>query len=44
MVNDYKVMRTKVEDAGVVVVDTVEELVDVASAELVPSLPQGVPQ
>ena len=42
MVNDYKVMRTKVEDAGVVVVDTVEELVDVAQLlSVCPSLPQG---
>lgn len=42
MVNDYKVMRTKVEDAGVVVVDTVEELVDVAQfLSVCPSLPQA---
>ena len=42
MVNDYKVMRTKVEDAGVVVVDTIEELVDVAQLlSVCPSLPQG---
>jgi acyl-CoA synthetase (NDP forming) len=42
MVSDYKVMRTKVEDAGVVVVDTIEELVDVAHLlSVCPSLPQG---
>ncbi len=42
MVNDYKVMRTKVEDAGVVVVDTVEELVDVAQLlSVCPYLPHG---
>ena len=42
MVSNYKVMRTKVEDAGVVVVDTIEELVDVAQLlSVCPYLPQG---
>jgi acyl-CoA synthetase (NDP forming) len=42
MVSDYKVMRTKVEDAGVIFVDTIEELIDVAQLlSLCPALPQG---
>ena len=42
MAGDYQVMRTKVTHAGVVVVDTLEELLDVSEMLLrFPSLPSG---
>jgi acyl-CoA synthetase (NDP forming) len=42
MVGDYEVMRTKVEHAGVVVVDTLEELIDVSEMLVrFPALPSG---
>ncbi len=42
MAGDYQVMRTKVEHAGVLVVDTLEELVDVSDILVrCPSLPSG---
>ena len=42
MAGDYQVMRVKVEHAGVVVVETLEELIDVSQLLIrCPSLPQG---
>jgi acetate---CoA ligase (ADP-forming) len=42
MAGDYQLMRTKVEHAGVVVVDTLEELIDVSQILLrCPVLPKG---
>jgi len=39
---DYEVMRTKVQDAGVVMVETLEQLVDVSELLMrIPSMPRG---
>jgi acyl-CoA synthetase (NDP forming) len=42
MAGDYEVMRTKVKAAGVVIVDTLEQLVDVSELLMrIPSMPRG---